>query len=228
MPTPLPKSRRVDENGFTFLEILMAMAILSVLFTLVTMTFHTAMRTINIVEERSQTFHSGRVTFSLFQNEVQSAVLPSPFQKTNFVGIPQTRQGKAIDRISFDSYNHRRFPGSLPGTDPVTFDWWVEEELIFHRETPTLFGRVKPLDPLEFSQGTQIELTSNMFPLSNKVESFELRYVKQNQWVNQWSSAGAGTLPRAVSMELALQLTNGDIQKFSTIISLPHGHQEVL
>ncbi len=214
-------------GGFTLLELLLALAILAVLLTLVTTTFGAALRTMNIFEIRSKIFHSSRVAFSLLHDELQSSVLPTPLQKTNFIGIPQTVQGRSLDGLSFDSNTFRRFPGSLPGTNPVTFDWWVENEAIFHRENPRIFGHVKSRDfPRQAGLGIPVDFTSGVFPLSHDVQNFRLRYYQDAQWVNRWSSLEKDSLPYAVSIELTLQLPGSGDQKFSTLIRLPRGHQE--
>ncbi len=223
----LSRNDKTEEAGFTLLELLIAFAILAVLLTLVAATFRTTLRSISTIETRSHIFHAGRVAFSMFNDELQSAVVSTPFQKSNFLGIPHVRQNLSLDRISFDSYNFRRYSGSPPGTGPVTFDWWVKDGLIFHRETPTLFGNVKPLEPPETVQFSQFELTSSIFPLSEAVKDFHLQYHNGSQWVNQWSSQGGGKLPRAVSIELTLRVPGGGDQKFSTFVGLPHGNQDV-
>ncbi len=225
--SPLTSSQNERACGFTLLELLIALAILSVLFTVVTATFGAALRSMNTFETRSQVFHSSRVAFSLFMDELQSAVLPTSSQEPHFVGISEASQTMSLDRISFDSYNFRRFPGSLPGTDPVTFDWWIEDEAIMHRESPTLFGIVEPLDIMAGPRPyTHLDFTSGIFPLTDNVQNFRLRYHDGTQWVNQWSSQVKSQLPRAVSIELTLQLPDNGDQKFSTFISLPRGNQE--
>ncbi len=214
-------------SGFTLIELLIALAILAVLLTLVTTTFGSALRTMNTFEARSHIFHSSRVAFSMLNDELQSIVAPTPSQKAHFVGTPDTMQAQSLDRISFDSYNFQRFPGSPAGTDPVMFDWWVEEETLFHREIPRLFGVLRPRDsPVGSRQRATLDFASGVFPLSHAVQNFRLRYYHDTQWGKQWSSQDEDRLPDAVSIELTLQLSDNDDQKFSTFIRLPRGYQE--
>ena len=215
--------------GFTLLELLIALAILAILFTVVTGTLGSALRTMNTFESRSQIFHSGRVVYSLLMDELHSAVVSTPHQQANFVGISEVSQDRSLNRMSFDSYNFRRFPGSSPGTDPVTLDWWVEEKTIFHREQTTLYGRLEPLpSPRASGQGTIWDFSSGIFPLSDAAHDFRIRYYDNAQWVNEWSTQVTDTLPQAVSVELTLHLPGSGDQKFSTFIRLPRGHQEAL
>ncbi len=216
-----------NTNGFTLIELLIALAILAVLLTLVTTTFGSALRTMNTFETRSQIFHSSRVAFSMLNDELQSTVVSTASQKPHFVGTPSTIQARFFDRISFDSYRFQRFPDSSAGTDPVMFDWWVEEGTLFQREIPRLFGILKPLDsPIRPRPDAPLDFASGVFPLSHAVKTFRLRYYHDTQWVNQWSSRDKDMLPDAISIELTLRLSENDDQKFSTFIRLPRGHQK--
>ena len=205
----------------------MALAILGVIVTLLVTTVRTVMSTIEVVETRSHVFHSTRLAFSIMMDELQSAVFSTGVDKPSFTGHAQRHAGRSLDRIAFDSYEFQQYPGVLPGTDPVTFDWWVADGYLLHRQIPTLFGKMKSTELPESAPYKEFESLWDIFPLAENVQDFRLRYHDGTQWVKEWSAQGSELLPRAVSIALTLQIPGGGDQQFSTLVGLPHGNQDL-
>jgi prepilin-type N-terminal cleavage/methylation domain-containing protein len=221
------KSERTSVGGFTLLELLISLAILTVILTLVMVTVRTATRTMQTIQSRAPVFHAGRLSFGLFGDTLQSAVVSTTSPQGHFQGMHEMRGEVALDRMRLNAYQFRRFPGTLPGTDPMTVEWWVHEGAVFQRESPMIFGGMtRPDRPKSSLVDTHFDLTSGIFPLADHVQEFRIRYYDGTQWVSQWASEAVGSSPRAVSIDLTLQFPGGGAQTFSTFVGLSSGHQE--
>lgn len=215
-------------GGFTLLELLISLAILAVIFTLVMVTVRTATRTIQTLQSRAPVFHASRLAFGVFGDTLQSAVVSTASPQGYFWGMHEMQGKVALDRMKLNAYQFRRFPGSVPGTDPLAVEWWMHEGAVFHRERPMIFGpQTRPERSTSALVDTHFDLTSGIFPLANHVQEFRLRYYDGTQWVSQWASENGENSPRAVSIDLTLQLPGGGAQTFSTFVGLSSGHQEI-
>ncbi len=224
-----PDTSRICRNhGFTLLEVLIALSILAIIFTVLTVSFRTALRTITALEERSDVFHSSRLAYSLLLDELQSSADPASGQSSDFIGLHEQQRTRSFDRLVFDSYNFRRYSGGLPGTDLAQFTLWVAHDQLWQQEVPHLTGQTLPgFSTIQATKQTDLEFdfSSGIYPLANHVQEFRLRYHDGTQWLDQWSTQSTRNLPHAISLAMTLQLPGGGEQLFSTFVSLSRGHQ---
>ncbi len=215
-------------DGFTLLELLISLFIVAIIFTVLTVSFRTTLHTIDTIEERREAFRSGRLAFSLLVDELQSTASPSFSQGSQLIGVHETRRNVSLDRMVFDSFNYRRYPGGRSGTDLAQFTLWVHQDQLLQQETPRLTGQSSSaFSALQATRDADIEFdfSSGMYPLANAVKEFRLRYHDGSQWVDQWSTHTLLQLPFAVSLAMTLKLPDGGTQTFSTFVGLPRDRQ---
>ena len=200
-------------RGFTLLEVLLAMAILSVIMTVVYVSFSTAGKNIEQAEAIRDETDIARTLISRISVDIANAYLNSQMSvSTIFYGTKEeveiaTDTGSERTRhdgISLTTLTNWRRP------DSPEMDLW--EVGYFFREKPdgkgyTLYRREKR----ELSKDVPALEGGDEFEITDRVEGLQITYSDNwSTWTdNGWDSRSAGRLPKAV--EIALSLDNGSV-----------------
>jgi len=210
-------------QGFTLLEVMIAMTILAVM----SMLLYTSMsQTITGKEEtqkKDTVNHMVSLAFTKMANDLQmSFLLPGPeflgtegFRKTVFKGTEE--------RMDFPSFSHVRYFKDVPETDFGEVGYSLEEskeeeggKILMRRES-------KVLDDKPEEGGT-------LDPLVERVKELRFEYYdpKKKEWQKSWDSSqleNANQLPRAVKIEIKVEdPTSEEPLTFTTIAEVKlHG-----
>jgi prepilin-type N-terminal cleavage/methylation domain-containing protein len=221
----IPQSaiRNSQYGGFTLLEVLLAMAILSVLMTVVYASFSTAGRNVEQADALRDENDLARTLMARLSDDIANAYINSsmnsPVVLTIFYGKMEEVDGKAgagsekirHDSISLTTLTHWRKLGSKE-TELWEVGYFFKEKpegkgfSLVRREKRELNKEVPALDG-----GDEYEIT-------DRVESLQFRYRQENQMTSTWrdswdskspSSPTSGKLPSLV--EIALTLDTGKV-----------------
>jgi len=199
---------RARARGMTLLEVLVAVAVLSLVATLIYGAFDGMSRTRTSISAIDDRYHQGRQAIARMSRELQSAFL-SLHQPINLANAVRTtafvgkNQGSS-DRVDFTSFSHRRLLRNSHESD--------QNELSF-------FVARNPNDSSRYDLVRREQKDSDLAPtrggvvnvLAEDVESFELKYLEPmtGEWVETWDSTQAAgqlnRLPLQVKIRLVLK-----------------------
>ena len=208
--------------GLTLIEVLVAVAALSMIsITIWTATSQTS-RTREIVETSHNRLHQVRVAFDMMTRDISSAFLSmhratsEPTHDTVFIGSDHGNE----DRLDFAAFTHQRRYADVKESDQCELSYFLDEDSensgqlnLIRRESPVL-----DLEPLEGGQ---------YLILVEDVASFDLQYFDfvMNEWQDEWDTTEItgepSVLPYQVRIKLAVHDRRGNEVFYGTQVSVP-------
>jgi type II secretion system protein J len=189
-------------NGFTLLEVLIAVTIMAGIVTVIYTSFSTASRNVAQAEARRDQMDLARTLMSKISNDITNAYYNPLMPATIFYGKKSTtaQDDQRYDSISLTTLTNWRKPGSKES------DLW--EVGYRFDEQPDKSTRV-------MVRSEKRELSSDQPPLeggtdyiiTDRIKGFRLRYFNGLTWSDEWDSRTLQMLPKSV--EIALEFTDG-------------------
>lgn len=198
-------------RGFTLVELLVAIVILSLISLLIYSAFASMKRSREGIERVDDRYREGRLAMARMVRELQSAYisLHAPIntallvQKTAFVGST----GTPADRLDFNSFSNRRLDRNSHVSDQCELSY-------FGSQNPELSGvtdlarRVSTKLDLEPKKGGRVEV------LATDIDLFDLQYLDplSGNWVDTWDTTQSVTGQPArlpVQVRIVLVLNGG-------------------
>ncbi len=212
----MAKPRR-STSGFTLIEVLVAVGILTLMVTLFSVSLRSTIDSKNYAESSGISHHSVALGFEKFAADLQMAFLvtspdffsPVSPMKIVFIGTE--------DRIDFISFNHTSYFKDTTEAELAEISYYLDNS---EEEGHGWFRREDPAVDDKPAEGGDTEA------LVDQVESVHFEYydTQKKEWVKEWDSTQlsvANRLPRAVKVELVVKDSRGnDPLKFSTIADL--------
>jgi general secretion pathway protein J len=218
--------------GFTLVELLVAIVVLSLISMLIYSAFSSMKRSREGIERVDDRYREGRLAMVRMTRELQSAYisLHAPInsalliQKTAFIGST----GTPADRLDFASFSNRRLDRNSHVSDQCELSY-------FGSPNPDLSGvtdlarRVSTTLDLDPKKGGRVEV------LATDIDLFDLQYLdpQSGNWVDTWDTTQTVTGQPArlpVQVRILLVLNGGSRQggargqrpiRLMTKISLP-------
>ncbi len=186
----------MKRRGFTLLEVLIAVAIMTMISTLIFTAFSSLKRSKEGIRRVSDRYREGRMALSRISHELECAYISKHLpinlniatSKTQFVG----ERGAPADRLDFNAFVNRRMDRDVEESDQAEISY-------FGMENPNeagvfdLIRRINPKLDLDPALGGVGQV------LASDIDLFELRYLDPltGQWVEGWNSTEAlGQLDR--------------------------------
>ena len=178
-----------SEEGFTLVEVLLAVSLIAMMATLVFGSLYMTTRAIEAARAKSTDEQIVRRTLSLMIDElaVSESRATGPW-----MGINDQRDGQPADSVAFLTMGQFRGADSAKDTELV--------RIVYTREGDRL---------LRFSRRNLYSLTDESIEkieLATKVKGFNVRYYdgKSQLWLDEWDSRGKPGAPKAILIELTL------------------------
>ncbi|HLX36433.1 MAG TPA: prepilin-type N-terminal cleavage/methylation domain-containing protein [Candidatus Binataceae bacterium] len=207
--------------GFTLLELMLALAILSVVLVMIAGSFSAVIHSKIHGEARLDVDREGRAILWELANEIGGAVqtsLPIPPSNVLLIGKGQMGGGLPVDSITVSTLaaGHRR---AITGMEA---EW-----LVTYAMTPN--PQVRGWYVLSRGQRSALLLSTNIagpppIELADNVVSLHIRYFNGLTWLESWDSTALpapAQLPIAVSIELVLGAGGGRLVDFATQVVVP-------
>ena len=221
----------MKRRGFTLLEVLIAVAIMTMISTLIFTAFSSLKRSKEGIRRVSDRYREGRMALARISRELESAYISKHLpinlniaaSKTQFIG----ERGAPSDRVDFNAFVNRRMDRDIAESDQAEVSY-------FGMESPNedgvfdLVRRINPKLDLEPALGGVGQV------LARDIDLFQLRYLDPltGEWVEEWNSTEAlgqlDRLPFQVHVTLILngggRLTEESSQStvtFETKVPLP-------
>jgi general secretion pathway protein J len=202
--------RRRSERGLTLLEVLVATAILSLVATMIWVSFDQTAKMRVKLTERQEHDHYARVAMARITRDLRAAFLSLHVNQEQRLAATITvfkgRAGLGGAQLDFTTFTHRRLHRGAHEGDACE----VGYKLLEHRGDDNLEGmdlvrRESPRIDNDPEHGGVLDV------LVPGVRSFEVRFYDDatDQWVDQWDSTQAtgqaGRLPPRVRVTLSVE-----------------------
>ncbi|MDO8527622.1 MAG: type II secretion system protein GspJ [Deltaproteobacteria bacterium] len=194
-----------SSRGFTLIEVLVAVGLISVIMVLIWQATGQTLKAKQRIEKRNEVYHNARVSVDKMVQDISMAFLLSgPSQLGQRQGSPQLKtvfKGEE-DSLFFDSLSHLRLFQESKESDSAEVGYKLENDPD-GRDTKMLMRREsKWIDDKPEEGGV-------WFPLSYGVKNLKLEYydAKKGEWQSSWNtdSDTGPKLPRAVKIKIAFE-----------------------
>jgi general secretion pathway protein J len=211
-------TRKRYERGLTLIEVLVSLAIMSLIASLIYGAYDGVARSRAGAEEITDRYHQGRTALSRMTRELQSAYLSvqDPLElnlvtrKTAFIGVER--------RVDFTSFSHQRVAAGTHETDQNELSYFLSPN---PRRGVDLVRRESKYIDLDPQHGGVVQV------LAEDVASFSIEYLDglNGQWMTSWDTTNLNgqilRLPQQVRIELVLNRQNGERVPFLSKVALP-------
>jgi general secretion pathway protein J len=196
-------------KGFTLVEILIAVAIASLILTIIYGSYASSIDTMNYTRKKMDTFSLTRLTLSRMNEELTSSFFSEDSEEVMFSG----EEGG----LSFISSSHERIFKDSREYNLVEIGYFTEaaEEEASGSESLSLWRREDRTPDDDVLEGGERE------KLMEGLEGVEFKYYDGEEWRSEWDSKEQSCLPQAV--EVTLKFPG---KEFSTIAFIPLGKRE--
>ncbi len=199
-----------SQNGFTLLEVMISLGILSVIFTLLYGTFNAVYRGGEQMESEADKYRLLRIgTYHMANNlsmiHVGSA---SDGESASLQGEDRERligdDAYANDSIQFVSLAHGRTMQDAPESERATIRYVLNGNVL--------------MQEMLLSNGRELS-----YELGGPIAGLNFRYFDsiKKEWVESWDDTGSNKLPLAVEIEFVLTRKDREPQRFKTWVDLP-------
>lgn len=196
-------SSSVRQEGFTLLEVLVAIAIFAVIIVTLFSSYTGSLRLMKAAEPQADLYRQARVTLSRIADDLESAYYING-EDDLFAGVNEVVDLRDADFLTFKSRAHISFTIESSPVGVTVISYYVEEAddglILFRSDTP-----VYAKQPDEKSQG--IILCDRMAGIN--FQYFDAEGDSYDEW-SLTDEARDGKLPSRVSIQLLL---NGIDQK---------------
>jgi general secretion pathway protein J len=212
--------------GFTLMEVMIAVAIVSIMGGLIYASFGPMLRAKEVIEAESEHYRTLQLSLTRMSREVSMAFMSNDFDHTRYrdkTDMPTFFTGER-DRLSFTSFAHQRRYKDAKESDQATFEYVMgrdpDAELgAANANADVLLRREKPLrddndystsDPLR--GGTTEVLADNV-----KKVKFEYYDDTRHEWVEEWDTRrDRDRLPERVRVTVTATDEAGKDTEYST------------
>lgn len=218
-------TRRARARGVTLFEVVIAIAILSMVAVLINGVVDSLSRGKKGESMRNERSHAGREAMQRIVRDMSSAylsvhvpVVPALItQQTVFVG----RSSIPYDRIDFTAFAHTRTERDSPESDQAEVGYFAAPDPDITDKWDLVRREQTPIDAEPLRGGIRNVIAED-------ISEFHLRYLDPmtSQWIDTWDSTQAAgqpnRLPLAVSVTLKLKgVANGPAVSYTTKFFLP-------
>jgi len=215
------------DQGFTLLEVLLAMAVLGVVMAMLSLSLSGTLRVVDATEQQAEGYHQAQVALRRLSEDLTAAVLT---REMGFVGVKSERDGQRTDTLTFASLAHlvlnpeQQRPGVAAISYQIRADGEDERRLrLLRADTPLLPG----------TEVASPAAKEDAHLLADNLRSVRFGFLNsQGQIFDSWQGGVATgeqaeppVLPAMVSctLEFWLDPDQGSSQTFTTGVLIPAG-----
>ena len=203
-------------GGFTLLELLLSISIMTLAASIIYGSFNTGMRAARKTEQKNELFQKVRIIRGIISNDLANAYVPKQGQGI-LAGLEAVEGEVFIDegaefslsQGSVNAFSGIESDGSLYPRDRMEF--FTVAKGTFENDLPMYVSYYIDEDPLSDEQGLVMGRIATVLPsesfrieLSSDVLGMEIRYLDSTsegqEWVENWEDKR--NLPRAVEVTL--------------------------
>jgi general secretion pathway protein J len=200
-----PRARRASDAGFTLIEVMLALAILTFVTAIMWGTFSQTASDKRALESAQERTHTVRVALMRMSRELEMAYLSGSEntaiaeRRTFFVG---STHGD-VDEVQFSNFAHQRLRAGLAEGDTALISYFGERDPDDRRVLNLMRRETRRLQA-----DSPSTLLAESYILCPDVSRVRFEYYDQTlkQWVNEWSTLNASG-PQYLPTHVRITLT---------------------
>ncbi len=192
--SPLTKGGQRGGAGFTLIEVLIAVAILSIILTAVYSTFFLSYRAIEGMDESLLKLQESRKAIDILRRELDSAFYRGSEEYSFFKIQDRDIYGKQATQLAFTSFSPLR-----PGLSKISY--YIEDK----DGKLNLFKKVESPYGKEETEGVDI---------IEDLEAFTVETIYNGRWVKTWDTDIAKGMPSEIRISLSIMIKGRKIDLF--------------
>jgi general secretion pathway protein J len=185
------------QRGFTLLEILVAVALLSIILAAVYSTFELSHRAMEGMDESLLALQESRTVMDILARELESASYDPVRKNTSFTLEDRDIYGKQASRLSFTTLS-----SVVPGLSIVSY--YVEEK----EGKQVLLKKIK---------AAHLEADTPGAELIEGIDSFTVEVREAGKWVKTWDTAQILRRPAEVRVTLTMNIKGRPVTLYETL-----------
>jgi prepilin-type N-terminal cleavage/methylation domain-containing protein len=216
-----------SKEGFTLIEILVAVAILAMIFGIVFGIFFHIMNSAEEQEERAAIYHKANFILNNISQNAASAYIPFAGQyggeETDlpvFLGTQAESEGAPVDSLSLFTTNSR-FAGATLAGEIAYVRYEAAEEALDSEPAPDDENNPFALNCVVSPLFTAKEEGDEVPQWTLNVRSLAFEYFDGSAWAPGWDYAEQEAFPSALKATLEIADSRGNPYTFSTIACIP-------
>jgi len=225
-----PIKNKIRRHGFTMLEIIVALTIVLIIFSVVYGTYFAVTRSADRCSDKITLSFQARSFLNKLSYQLRSAYLtqdrldssenPSVLSVPDntpryFAGYRQPRDGIILHFLTTGGL----FRSQLAPQGPFEVAYRYDPSLSCLYYCQQIYvPQSLPGNNSKLSITTQ---APNWFPIAENITGLELAFYDGNQWHDHWLDREKNNLPQAVKVVITLQGNNASSEIYSTIIYFP-------
>lgn len=186
-----------SQEGFTLLEMLVAVVIISVILGVIYGSFAGTSRTYALLEANEDVYQTAQTLIGMLSLELRGAYF-NPKASQGFMGIGSEDEldEKATDSIYFITRSHRRSRANAKEGFLAEIGYFFDVDSVTDRKQ--LFKSIDATVDDDLQNG------GTLYPLTDRVDSLKISYYdkKNDTWLEEWDGKKMGRLPDRIQLEL--------------------------
>jgi len=188
-----------SRKGFTLIEVLLSLAILSIILAALYGTFFLSHKAMEGIDDSLLKLQECRMAIDIMRRELDSISYSSGNKSSIFKVEDRDIYGKQASSFVFTTFSPLR-----PGLSKISYS--VEER----------DGRLILFKTMGSAYGTDSG-TKNVEMIED-IESFAVEIKNKNRWVKTWDSSVTKSIPEELRITLTTKLKNRTVSLFETVL----------
>jgi len=207
--------RKGADRGFTLLEVLVAVALASIVIIAIYSSFFSVLRGQSDIDRSLERTREVSRFLETFSREVQSSFFNADSAWTGFAGDEEDKNGKPVSRIAMTAFTYPAFNPDRPAGDLIAIRYYVEAKegkLVLYKETwnPYAYAKTDILNTEDAKTGAlKAEVIED-------IDGFEILYYNGSDWAKAWDAKLDKAIPGAVKVSLSVN-DRGEVKEFSAL-----------
>jgi prepilin-type N-terminal cleavage/methylation domain-containing protein len=202
---PLTKVGQREGAGFTLIEVLISVAILSVILAAIYSTFFLSQKAVDGMDESMLKLQEARKAIDILRRELDSAVYYDVDKYTLFKIMDRDIYGKQAAQLTFTTFSPLR-----PGLSRISY--YMEEKE----------GKINLLKKMESSY---IDEETEGIDIIEGLEAFTVEAMYNDIWVRTWDTDINKSMPYEIKISLTIAIKGEKVTLFD--ISRPKAERPV-
>jgi general secretion pathway protein J len=193
------------DRGFTLLEVLVAVALASIVIIALYSSFFSVLRGQSDIDTSLERTREISRFLETFSKEIQSSFFKADSPWTGFAGTEEDKFGRSLSRLTFTAFTYPAFSANRPAGDLLSIRYYVEDKEgkhVLYKETWNPYADEK-------TGVLKAEVVED-------INGFEILYYNGRDWAKAWDAKLDKTLPGAIKVTLSVK-DRGEVKEFSSV-----------
>ena len=208
-----------SNDGFTLIEVLLAVFIASLVLVVLYGSFFQILKAKEKIEQELEVYHEARVIFSKMTKDLVTAFPRGALNSNSAISSDYFQGTREAEQSALRFTSLSRLPqGDTKESDQTEITYFVQP---INENDSDLFALIRRDNPTFGAEEGGLE-----FPISERIVEFNVSYLNQPPSSNpepvfEWDSNEASAFPNAVNINLILRGARGNDIEFNTLVLIP-------